>query len=280
MAVAALATFSLFLAWVGAAVVALVVLRVGIAPAMSVVFAALIPATFWAYALNDVGPLTTIVCVTALAALLRTSRSWSTTLVLMPMVLGLCTLATIALAPEFVAYFHGLVLKFIAAMQASISELDPAKTDPEAMQQMMDHLKPPTELQIMGLYAVSQAMTVLFSLCLARWWQALAFNPGGFQQEFHQLKLTKLGAVLCVLGIVLVSNIQAYAVWALLFVLPMLVAGLALVHGLIAQNTKSGHWIILFYIALAFAPNQILAILTLLALVDSAVGFRKSKTAV
>jgi len=26
-------------------------------------------------------------------------------------------------------------------------------------------------------------------LMLARWWQAVLYNPGGFQQEFHQFKL-------------------------------------------------------------------------------------------
>ena len=152
--------------------------------------------------------------------------------------------------------------------------LEQASADAEAVQRVMDRLQPPTELQLMGLYAVSQSLTVLLSLCLARWWQALAFNPGGFQQEFHQLRLSKLSALFSVLGLALLANSANYAVWAWLFVVPIVVAGFALIHGLIAQKTKGGHWIILFYLAVAIAPDKMIVLLMLLALVDSALGFR------
>lgn len=277
MTVAALATFSLFLAWVGAAVVALVILRVGLTQAMSVIFAALAPAAFWAYSLHDIGPFATIICAAALAMVLRTSRSWSLTLVMIPIILGLFTLLLIALAPSFVAYMHAVAVEIITTMQAHAAELEPASADRESMQQMMDRLQPPTELQLMGLFAISQSMTVLLSLCLARWWQALAFNPGGFQQEFHQVRLSKLSAMVSVLGLVLVANVPEYAVWAWLFVVPLVVAGVALVHGLIAQHTKGGHWIILFYLAVAIAPDKLMVLLMLSALIDSAVGFRTRK---
>ena len=274
MAVAAIATLSLFLAWVGAAVVALVVLRFGLVQAMSVIVAALIPATFWVYFLHDIGPLTTIVCAATLAAVLRTSRSWSTMLVCMPLVLGVFTQILMAAAPDVIAYMHALVVEFINTMQTQTAGLEQASADAEAVQRVMDRLQPPTELQLMGLYAVSQSLTVLLSLCLARWWQALAFNPGGFQQEFHQLRLSKLSALFSVLGLALLANSANYAVWAWLFVVPIVVAGFALIHGLIAQKTKGGHWIILFYLAVAIAPDKMIVLLMLLALVDSALGFR------
>ena len=31
----------------------------------------------------------------------------------------------------------------------------------------------------------AEALTILSALFIARWWQAMLYNPGGFQQEFH-----------------------------------------------------------------------------------------------
>ncbi|MDA7687599.1 hypothetical protein N8793_05990, partial [Pseudomonadales bacterium] len=52
--VSALATASLFLAWIGAAAVALMVLRHGVNRAAIVFLAALVPAAFWMFA-GDIG---------------------------------------------------------------------------------------------------------------------------------------------------------------------------------------------------------------------------------
>ncbi|PVV21544.1 MAG: hypothetical protein B6D74_11495, partial [gamma proteobacterium symbiont of Ctena orbiculata] len=40
-----------------------------------------------------------------------------------------------------------------------------------------------------GAVAVVFMLQLLFSLYLARWWQAMLYNPGGFATEFHQLRV-------------------------------------------------------------------------------------------
>ena len=62
---------------------------------------------------------------------------------------------------------------------------------------------------VLGLIATILLYGSVMSLILARWWQALLFNPGGFQKEFHSFSLDAKIAVLLVMivGLVLLISI-------------------------------------------------------------------------
>jgi hypothetical protein len=265
--VAALATASLFLAWIGAAAVALMVLRHGVNRAAIVFLAALVPAAFWMFA-GDIGPLTTLVCAVILAAALRVSQSWSVALLATPFVIGTWCMLIVLLAPEYVEtirlIFEQVLEGFKARVMSSASDTE---------REVLDRINAPSGMQIMGMLAILQALTTIFSLLVGRWWQALLYNPGGFQQEFHALKLDRLHGLVLVGGFIVVASQDSYSTWSWTFIVPLLVAGMALVHGLVAKSKLPVRWLVLFYMAL-FVFRPLVALLAAGAVADSALDFR------
>lgn len=265
--VAALATASLFLAWIGAAAVALMVLRHGVNRAAIVFLAALVPAAFWMFA-GDIGPLTTLVCAVILAAALRVSQSWSVALLATPFVIGTWCMLIVLLAPEYVETIR---LIFEQVLQGFKARVMSSASDSE--REVLDRINAPSGMQIMGMLAILQALTTIFSLLVGRWWQALLYNPGGFQQEFHALKLDRLHGLVLVGGFIVVASQDSYSTWSWMFIVPLLVAGMALVHGLVAKSKLPVRWLVLFYMAL-FVFRPLVALLAAVAVADSALDFR------
>lgn len=254
---AVLATTTVLFAWVGAAIVALVILRQGLQRGMSVLLWVLLPAmvlTVW----GDTGPLTTVLGATLLAAVLRSTQSWSLTL-LTAVVSGVITGLVLQLIGQaYIAEILRFVSELITQMQSQAS----AGGEPVT-------LPVPTAMQILGLLALGNAITVTLCLILARWWQALLYNPGGFREEFHSLRLPpSLTVLLLVIGVALSSLGIDYQFWALVLAVPFVFAGFALVHGLVAQKQLSGHWLVLFYMSwIILDPLKLL--LLLIVVVDS-----------
>ncbi|NNL57625.1 MAG: hypothetical protein HKO71_07720, partial [Pseudomonadales bacterium] len=144
----------------------------------------------------------------------------------------------------------------------------------DAELQALERIGAPSGLQIMGMLALLQAMTTLFSVVVARWWQALLYNPGGFREEFHQMRLQRLHALLLVAGFVALVAVPDYSFWAWLFIAPLLVAGLALVHGMADIMGWPARWLVIFYLLAFFIFRPLLALLAACAVADSALDFR------
>ncbi|MBT8148498.1 MAG: hypothetical protein KJO24_01105, partial [Gammaproteobacteria bacterium] len=149
--VAAAATASLFLAWLGAAAVALVVLRHGVNRATPVLLAALLPAAFWMY-YGDIGPLTTVLCALVLAWVLRLSRSWSATLLATPFVVGSWCLLIVLLLPEYVETVRAVFEQVVEGIKQRMSQ-----SGGDAELQALERIGAPSGLQIMGMLALLQA---------------------------------------------------------------------------------------------------------------------------
>ncbi len=119
-----------------------------------------------------------------------------------------------------------------------------------------------------GMMAAGFFLQLVVSLLLARWWQALLYNPGGFGGEFRQLRLPRTLAVIAVgiIGVILLdarigSPILDYL--AMLLIAAYLLQGLALVHGLRAQIGASRGWLIAMYILLFIAaPHMVITLAT------------------
>ena len=117
--------------------------------------------------------------------------------------------------------------------------------------------------------------TALAGLLLARALQAMLYNPGGFREEFHQLRMAPAATTALVLGM-LVSQLQPAAVIVVpLLVLPLLASGFALVHGLAARKPGNRTPLVLFYLALVLFAGPGLVLLTGVAIMDSFIDFRK-----
>ncbi len=123
-----------------------------------------------------------------------------------------------------------------------------------------------------GLAFTNAVALVVGSLLLARWWQSLLYNPGGFRQEFHTLRLSRIvagaAAAALLLGM-LAGRGVTYDVGVVLSSVFLLQA-LALVHAYSASRGWSGLWLIPMYVLLPFVSR----LLSILGIVDAFVDLR------
>ena len=263
---------TLLLAWLGSAAVALAILRKGLQASANVFLFVLLLAAAWAYTGNIV-PLSTLLCSSALAVALRTTSSWSMVVTLTPFVIIIWAGALLVFASDYVAL---LLVYAEQGLDVFKQQLELAATNggnPERAEQMLAQMPPLTAEHLLGNLAFMQMLLTLISLFTARWWQAKLYNPGGFQLEFYQLRLSRNSILVLLAGLVLFSNIEGYHQWAWLFAIPIIVVGIALVHALIAIKQLSRHWLFGFYVIfITFAP--VVPLLMMAVIADSALDFR------
>ncbi len=262
-AVAAVTTAIPLLFWVGAAVIGLVILRLGLVQGLNIGLWALLPALGWSWIGNDPTALAVLLQVALMAAMLRTTLSWERAL-LSGSVLALVT--GLALPVLFPGMFDELVQTGVSFYQ---------EMNPEVASQLGDQL----DVVIRNTMNASLAGTFLACAIavsmLARAWQAALYNPGGFRREFHSFRLSRGGSALCGIAIILapVSGINPVLL-AWVAGLPLLVAALALVHGVMGLKAKGPFWLVMFYLALLLMGWTISVLLLLLAFVDSWLDIR------
>lgn len=261
--VAAVTTAVPLLFWIGAAVVGLVILRLGISQGLNVALWALLPALGWSWFGQDPTALAVLLQVMLMASVLRATSSWERAL----------------LGGSFLAIVTGLMLPVVYPgllddlVQAGVSfyeqyNADVAQTLGGDLEQV---IRDTMNASMAGTYlATGIGMTML-----ARAWQAGLYNPGGFRKEFHALRLSPAVAVVCavtmVIGPVLGLNSMLLA-WVA--GTPLFLASLALIHGIVGRKKLSGQWLVLFYIALVLLGPSLMILLVVLAFVDSWLDIR------
>ncbi|HEY0719743.1 MAG TPA: hypothetical protein VGE50_00665 [Gammaproteobacteria bacterium] len=129
-----------------------------------------------------------------------------------------------------------------------------------------------------GLMGGLMGLTLLGCLFIARWWQAILYNPGGFQGEFHQLRLGKRFAVITlVVGLLLMSGggaIQMVTDLLVVMVMLYMIQGIAVSHALVAKAGANAAWLVVLYLLLVFALPQTALTLAVAGFVDNWIDFR------
>ena len=265
--VAVIAALLPLLYWVSAAMVALVTLRRGPGNGAKILAWALLPAVVWSYSsVSDPTPLAVIVGTYLLAVALRETVSWAKVLML---ALPIGAIAGMGMEYVLGDYLVEVINQAEKLLQQSADQgnkaVEAINLDKELLGQLL----------VGGLASVHTAM-MLLSLILARSWQSGMFNPGGFQQEFHQLRLP-LGYT----GVLLAITLGCYqldldtARWLPLLLLPWIFAGIALIHGSLAKRDLGKPWLICFYCSVLFMGHIVITLLVFAAVIDSLVDFRK-----
>jgi hypothetical protein len=233
-------------------IVGLIMLRKGWGEAVAVLVWALLPMGAYAY-IGDVVPLILLVGVTLIAAVLRETQSWELSLIGAVLV-GLTVEAYLRIAPELLDLLFQQLEAYMAAN--SIEGL------------------PIEELRatLTSFLGATYGMLAGLLLILARWMQAALYNPGGFRQEFHSLRIGSRVALLLV-AVIMASNFGVLpSSWTIYGIVPLLFAGAALVHGVVALRQMPGSVLAVFY-AVMLLPIAMQAV-ALLALMDSWYDFR------
>ncbi len=123
-----------------------------------------------------------------------------------------------------------------------------------------------------GMLVVSVLVWVLLGLLLARWWQALLYNPGGFQSEFHALRLGRpmAAGTLGIMAMAWLTGLPLLGNLALVLVLIYAIQGVAVVHGLVGLRRLATIWLVAFYVLLLFTWELV----ALLGVADAWADFR------
>ena len=112
-------------------------------------------------------------------------------------------------------------------------------------------------------------LNTFLGVVIARWWQSIIFNPGGFKEEFQGIRLNRKLLILIFSILVLSSAIfNQYSNWAYLSIFPLVVGGLSLFHWLVNEKNLGNVPIIFTYVFMVLFTPFVILILALLGTVD------------
>lgn len=264
--VALIAMAAPFLFWISAAAVGLVTLRLGPRQGLNIGLWAILPGAAWLLWGMDPAPLAVLLLTMVMAVILQATVSWEKTLVGGAAAAIAVAYAIPLVAPDFFGQVTGMAEQVYSEMDSDVTAELPEGQDPASVIRMM---------MIATLGLLNYGLAVLSTL-LARGWQARLFNPGGLKREFHEFRLSAPVA----LALLLVLGVGDYVglnptLLLLVLGLPLIMAGLALVHGVVAKRGLAGGWLIGFYIALIILTPWLFLVLIIAAIIDSWLDIRQ-----
>lgn len=201
------------------------------------------------------------------AFMLRVSRSLGVALA----VAGLLALSGLLLAYAMVGdvalWWQNTLLDLLEAQGANITEAD--KTQVVGVM----------SAAISGVIGSMLVYNTMINLFIARWLQALLYNPGGFRKEFNELQLgkrvTSISLLILGISIVLSGGMTGFALNVLIILVAVYaIQGLALAHTVVSISGAGSGWLIVLYVLLVFLFVPSMMVLFLAGLIDSWLDFR------
>ena len=223
-------------------------------------------------------PLLTAVSIVSLGIMVlaaevhRVMASWQWTL------LAIVVVAVIS-AQGFAILMGSSVTSLVATAQDLLNAVKSQGQDTQASIVL-------SESMLLGLVATILAIGSIMSLMLARWWQAGVQNPGGFQKEFHGFSIdAKIAVILIVILVVGQFFSQSAQIWVDIAALPLIIAGIALVHFAVKLFGQGRQWLAFLYVGMIMVGKPVTLLLVVLGLTDSLIdlrsrleGYKKPKT--
>jgi hypothetical protein len=254
-----------FLQWLSTSVVSLVVLRHGLAEGSLVLMWAALPMIGVYFLVGDLTPAILLFGTVALAYTLRATVSWEMTLLASVVLAGVGGLLFELTAAGLVDEAVGLYMEVLQQAKAQLND-----------QQAAAFVLPTADAArsvVLGFVTMGYAVSMLICLGLARWWQSVLYNPGGFQEEFHQIRLSPMVSAGLVFAVLVCFSIEGLNRWVQVLTVPLIVAGLGFVHWFIKEKQLSGSWLVSLYIIVILL--RLFPMLAFLALMDSWFDLRK-----
>jgi hypothetical protein len=255
------------------AVVALVALRLGIAQALLVAGSAGLVLGVLVFAMMGGSPLIGIMAglaqwlpVAAMGEVLRQSVSWRTTLSMAGLVAGSLVLLARLLVPDlegaWVAAGREMLTPFVESGGVAMEEVEGA----------LITIAP----YLTGLLAGIFLLSMVLSLVIARYWQALLYNPGAFGPEFRDLQLGRSLAVVVVVLALFGQLADVPLALEMAFILGVLffIQGLAVMHALTQAQGMSHFWLVGMYVLLVLALPQMFLLIAALGAIDGVARLR------
>jgi hypothetical protein len=268
----AVALLGSFFPFISPATIGLVTLRKGSNEGLLVLLWAVLP-LLASYTLSEGPALLTLVSIASLfmmvvsANVLRLTASWQST-VLMSMLVGGITALSFGL---FFSADVNLLIDSISNVLAEVAVQQEVEQEPFV----------PGRQFILGLVALMLAVSAILSLFVARWWQALLYNLGGFGEEFHGFRLSPGVAGLLLLAVIAGLRLPSgYEFWAELMAVPLILSGLAVTHHSVKFLQAGSQWLVFMYFGLVVFGPSVGVLLVGLGFADSILNLRSRLAAV
>jgi hypothetical protein len=200
------------------------------------------------------------------ANVLRVTGSWQWTILTSMLTAVVVMLATALLLSTDV----DLLVDRLSTMFAEIAQQQSSQVEPFIASRPL----------VLGLGALMLAVSTILCLFVSRWWQAMLYNPGGFGEEFRQLRLDMRAAGLSIIAFIVALYLPTeYRFWAELMVLPLVLSGLSLMHYGVNVAALGKAWLVFMYVGLVVSGPVIGGLLVGLGLADSLLNLRLRLTA-
>lgn len=207
--------------------------------------------------------------VALLAWVLRETRSLTLTLEV-SLLLG-------AVGMIVLSFWQADLVSFWNSHLTSIVDLVIDKNDPAYDELSIESILASLSRFMTGLVVTGTLLNVFMGLLLARWWQSLLYNPGGFGEEFLSLRGRSTSAytsvVFMILGLTASGWLAELALnLCILSVALYLLIGTSVLHTILARKEKK---ILLFvlYLTLFMIPHVLIP-LALLGFTDTWANWR------
>jgi len=246
---------------VSGAVVALVILRRGLQDGSQILLWALLPAGLQ-WLLGDPSSVFVLLGVVLAGVVLRNTQSWQFTSLLIALA-GIALQSSLPLQQNYLAHTKEVMDTLVANGLQLPVEVD-GKVVTATSDQMVAAM-----LQFYGGY---QVVMMLGCMLLGRYWQALLYNPGGFREEFYNLRFDwRLMSALLIVVALGVYGVSPLNEWLMMLCVVPILNGLAVVHSVVAKRRMGMTMLVLAYLVLMIAAPAFV----LLGFVDSLVDIRK-----
>jgi len=261
--------------FIAAIIVGLVTLRKGSKAGLYVLAFVALPAISllvlrrFEYGLFDI-LLARCILVWIFALVLRRWNSWIFVLEIMAVIGAIAVLLVHAIVPDIKLVLTNVLTQAYKNFALSGALQIPSNKAAEYIQQLVPFAT--------GSAAFLLFFGVFLQLLLARWWQSIIFLPGGFRQEFVQIRVDRIASILLVVATV---GMYWHPAWLMdlypVLLLPFMVAGLSIVHYLTSKRKQMVILVIAMYIALIIFNFLTVAVLGLIGFVDSWIHFRRKR---
>lgn len=260
-------------AWLSAAAIALVVLVNGAQAGTRVMAYALLGSCAFAWLIFGAPQLAFYFVLMAWLPVWLPAVVLRQTVSLANSLLVITALALVAVLSMYF-FFPGLSEMFRPALDELVQRLATQYQGQISLQQL-ETAKELILRLIPGLFASSMLLGAMISLLLARWWQAVLYNPGGFAKEFQNLRLGKSSAAIAILITLAAFALQSDTGNAMLMVLftLYLTQGSSILHAVVNGRKLNDFWLFVVY-GLVFMIPHMVALLAIVGMADAFVDFR------
>jgi len=203
-----------------------------------------------------------------LASTLAMTQSWNKTLLLI-----------LALSAVGILLFHLVNPDAQAFWKPMLEQMKPMLQNMQTSQNVgkLDETINNAASWMTGTFAAALAIINIISLIIARSWQSRLYNPGGFGEEFRQIRIGKQASIALIVAIVvaLLSANQVIVELIMAGLAVFMFQGLSLAHAMVKQRGMNGRWLIGLYILMFLLPVQMIVLLATFGIIDNFADFRK-----